>query len=518
MGELRQRHGKTQRAEAASTDIDNGIGGAGQELKKRAPPMSVLKARTPMDFMARLFFVGIFVIENGLHAWFFDAEIETLVAPALRPLPRELAVCLHVVHIIFGMCGAIFVILSGFDTAGRTALTKGTSMMLVFMGMVTWTWWINRNGIPYWEMDPYPFWDARCSPDKRNRTVHILKNISIVGALTILQRVAKFEHEANPGPPSMLEGIVTSLRPWSFSSSVAPIFVLVASIRCLLGVELPGFASFFSLVLAVIAIQACGNLVNSLKDFERGIDTKENAGDRTLVDNLVSVPLLKGLAVAALVWWCSFFLWSVVASGYSGVVLGCALFGTVVAIGYTAGPAPLKYIGLGDLAIFCCFGPVLMVYCSVVLVSTVHWKAIVMTVPVSLYVVAILHANNYRDIDSDAATGAVTFAIVLGKEASKHYYSVLLTLAHGGALLAGYIFGCVGVASTLFVVPQSIWLCIRLRRPSTLSTQDEETAKTTLMFSVAMSLGIITMPGMEISPHGLGFSALVVLVLKAFAD
>ena len=43
--------------------------------------------------------------------------------------------------------------------------------------------------------DPYPFWDIRCSAEKRNRTVHILKNISIVGALTILQQLAKYESQ-----------------------------------------------------------------------------------------------------------------------------------------------------------------------------------------------------------------------------------------------------------------------------------------------------------------------------------
>ena len=60
---------------------------------------------------------------------------------------------LHLVHIIFGLFGALFVLLSGFDTAGRTALTKGTAMMLVFMATITWTWWVNRQGTPYWPLE-----------------------------------------------------------------------------------------------------------------------------------------------------------------------------------------------------------------------------------------------------------------------------------------------------------------------------------------------------------------------------
>ena len=40
---------------------------------------------------------------------------------------------LHLVHIIFGLFGAIFVLVSGFDTAGRTALTKGLLMLQTYM-------------------------------------------------------------------------------------------------------------------------------------------------------------------------------------------------------------------------------------------------------------------------------------------------------------------------------------------------------------------------------------------------
>ena len=92
------------------------------------------------DVFARVCFCGIFVVENIFHLMYFDQEIDGLVAPALSPLPRELAVALHTMHIVLGMFGAVFVILSGFDTAGRTALRKGCKMMLIFMLTITWTW------------------------------------------------------------------------------------------------------------------------------------------------------------------------------------------------------------------------------------------------------------------------------------------------------------------------------------------------------------------------------------------
>jgi len=515
---MRRRRGDAAEGPAAPWSPEADGKATGEREKALEAPVSLLKARGAKDFLARTCFVGIFITENLLHSYYFEMEVDGMVAPAIAPLPREVAVCLHLVHIVFGLFGAVFVLLSGLDTAGRTALTKGTSMMLVFMCTITWTWWINRQGVPYWQLDPYPFWDARCSAEKRNRTVHILKNVAIVGALTMLQQMAKYEKEAMPCRPSFFEGLVTALRPWSFTSTLAPQFVALAVLRCLLRVEVRGYAATFGLLLSLMAVQAAANLVNSYRDFERGVDTKESAGDRTLVDNLVSVRTLKVLTAVSLVWWCSFFAWSVVATGFDPMVLGLAALGTALALGYTVGPAPLKYLGLGDVAVFICFGPGVVGYSCAVLAGGARWQAIALTTPVTLYVIAILHANNYRDIEADSRAGAKTVAILLGPERSLRYYDLLLASAHVGALLAGYACGCVGAAASLFVLPQSLWLCVRIRRRATLSTQDEETAKTTMMFGVALALGIVTMPGAELSVPGMGLVALVVTVLKVFAN
>ncbi|CAE8627207.1 unnamed protein product [Polarella glacialis] len=470
-----------------SSAIDSGAAERKDALPRKVA--SLLQARCAKDYLARACFVGIFITENIMHAIFFDLEVDSMVAPALAPLPREVAVCLHIVHIVFGLFGAIFVLVSGFDTAGRTALTKGTSMMLVFMSTITWTWWINRQGVPYWELDPHYFWDVRCPAEKRNRTVHILKNISIMGALTLLQQMAKYEIEALPVRPSFLEGLVTALRPWSFAATLGVQFVALAVLQCLLHVELPGYFAVFALVLSIMAVQAAANLVNSYRDFEKGIDSVETAGDRTLVDGLVSPRTLKVLAAVSLLWWLCYFAWSVVATEFHPIVLSMAALGTFLALGYTAGPAPLKYLGLGDAVVFICFGPGVVAYSCAVLVGRVPWEAMAFTVPVTLLVVATLHANNYRDIEVDSRAGAKTVAILLGRKASLHYYSVLLAGAHVGALVAGYACSCIGATASLLVVPQSLWLCMRIRRDATLRTQDEETAKTMMMFSVALSLG-----------------------------
>jgi len=192
--------------------------------------------------------------------------------------------------------------------------------------------------------------------------------------------------------------------------------------------------------------------------------------------------------------------------------------GTFLALGYTAGPAPLKYLGLGDLAVFISFGPALMAYSSVVLVGAIHWEVIIFTLPVTSYVVATLHANNYRDIDSDRRAGIRTLATLLGPKLSLQYYYLLLGSAHFTALMAGYRHGCAGALASLAVLPQTIWLCRRIHNRATLRTQDEETAKSTMMFGVALGLGIIINPAGEATRLGFFVPALVVAVLKVFAN
>lgn len=330
--------------------------------------------------------------------------------------------------------------------------------------------------------------------------------------------MAKYEIKAQPQRPSFLEGLVTALRPWSFTATLAPQLVACATLRCFLGLTLPGYGRTFMLVLSVMAVQAAANLVNSYRDFKLGLDTKETAGDRTLVDGLVSMNTLAALTVFCLVWWSTFFVWTIFVTGFSPVVISMALLGTALAIGYTAGPAPLKYMGLGDLTVFFCFGPGLMAYSSVVLVGSVPWEVLAFTTPVSLYVVATLHANNYRDIESDQKSGAKTVAILLGPRASLHYYAILIFGAHLCALAAGYRFNCVGAIGSLCALPQSIWLNMRIRRKHLLQTQDEETGKTALIFGVALGLGIITMPRHEFCPLGMAAVAGVVAVLKVFGN
>ena len=79
----------------------------------------------------------------------------------------------------------------------------------------------------------------------------------------------------------------------------------------------------------------------------------------------------------------------------------------------------LKFRALGDLAVFLNFGILGALGAWVVQIETFSWMPVVWTVPMAMLVVAILHANNWRDTISDTERRVRTIASLLGDKGSK---------------------------------------------------------------------------------------------------
>ena len=61
------------------------------------------------DVFIRIIAVGIFVIENINHSLNFESEVNSLVAPALAPIPIFLAYVVHGITVVLGILGSITV-------------------------------------------------------------------------------------------------------------------------------------------------------------------------------------------------------------------------------------------------------------------------------------------------------------------------------------------------------------------------------------------------------------------------
>jgi 1,4-dihydroxy-2-naphthoate octaprenyltransferase len=93
-----------------------------------------------------------------------------------------------------------------------------------------------------------------------------------------------------------------------------------------------------------------------------------------------------------------------------------------VGVSYTL----LKARALGDLAVFLDFGLLGAAGAWIVQANSFSWLPVLWTAPMALLVIAILHANNWRDIATDGDKRVTTIAGLLGDRGSLGYYGCLI--------------------------------------------------------------------------------------------
>jgi 1,4-dihydroxy-2-naphthoate polyprenyltransferase len=226
---------------------------------------------------------------------------------------------------------------------------------------------------------------------------------------------------------------LSGLRPWILAGRPRTLFASVAPV--VVGVALALQAGAFRLLPALaatvvsVAIQIGANFANDLGDYRRGADTAERVGPT----RVTSAGLLTPRQVAAGMWAAfgvaaAAGLTLVFIGGWPVLVAGVASI--VAALAYTAGPLPLGYYGLGDLAVFIFFGLVGTIGTYYVQALEVTPLAAASAVPVGALITAILVVNNLRDADTDRAAGKRTLAVLLGRRGARIEYLALMLIAY----------------------------------------------------------------------------------------
>lgn len=182
-------------------------------------------------------------------------------------------------------------------------------------------------------------------------------------------------------------------------------------------------------LLTALLIQIAVNYANDASDAVRGADEGRIGPQRAVASGLVTsrqmwrgVALVLALAVVGGLYLAWVAGWVVIAIGAASIV---------ALLGYTGGPVPYGYRGLGEVFVFAFFGPVATVGSRYVHDSTATSAVWWMSVPIGLLAVALLIVNNLRDVDTDAAAGKRTLAVRLGRPATR----VLLAVVVGTAFV-----------------------------------------------------------------------------------
>jgi 1,4-dihydroxy-2-naphthoate octaprenyltransferase len=230
----------------------------------------------------------------------------------------------------------------------------------------------------------------------------------------------------NVNPPrSLFDAWYSAARPRTLTATYVPLG-LAAAIALERGVF--QLVPFVLALIGVLCLQIGANLINEYFDYKRGADELKVAGQGMTIKNQVLTPahVLRG-AVVTVAAGVAIGLFLLVQSG--PLLFWIGLGGVLVVILYTAGPFPLAYNGLGELAVFIFMGPVMVLGAYYVMAYAFDWAPVVASLPIAFTVAAILHANNVRDMDADRAVNKRTLAVRFGLRFARAEYVFLV----GGA-------------------------------------------------------------------------------------
>ena len=223
---------------------------------------------------------------------------------------------------------------------------------------------------------------------------------------------------------------VRGARPRTLGAGLIPVIVGTAAAGHVIAWR------FAAALLVAAGLQIGVNYANDYFDGVRGVDTHERVGPPRLTQSGAASP--RAVLVAALI--------ALGVAAFAGLALALAtqpvlilVVGTLAlaaALLYSGGPHPYAGLGLGELMVFVFFG--LMATCgsAYVMVETVPAAAWWSGAAMGFLAVAILVANNLRDIPTDAATGKHTLAVRLGDARTRTLYRACIVAA-GVTLVVG---------------------------------------------------------------------------------
>jgi 1,4-dihydroxy-2-naphthoate octaprenyltransferase len=183
---------------------------------------------------------------------------------------------------------------------------------------------------------------------------------------------------------------------------------------------------FAGALVVAAGLQTGVNYANDYFDGVKGVDTHERVGpprltaSGTVSPRAVLTAAMVSVGVAAL----AGLALALVTEPWLILIVGaCAIAATFL---YSGGPRPYAGLGLGEVMVFVFFGLAATCGTTFVMVETVTadawWSAAVM----GLLAVAILEANNLRDIPTDTASGKRTLAVRIGDRATRALYGTLV--------------------------------------------------------------------------------------------
>jgi 1,4-dihydroxy-2-naphthoate octaprenyltransferase len=187
-----------------------------------------------------------------------------------------------------------------------------------------------------------------------------------------------------------------------------------------------------------LALQVGVNYANDYSDGVRGTDDVRVGPMRLVAGGLAKPSHVKAAALAA--FGVAAVAGLVLAAATTWWLIVVGLLAMLAGWGYTGGPKPYGYLGLGELFVFVFFGLVATVGTTYVVTERFPGHAWLAGCVAGFLACALLVVNNLRDIPTDAAAGKRTLAVRFGDRRARWLY-----------------IGCIVAAAISIIVLAAVW-------------------------------------------------------------
>lgn len=233
-------------------------------------------------------------------------------------------------------------------------------------------------------------------------------------------------------PRAGLRTWLLAARPKTLTAAFAPVAV---GTGLAFGVGAGRWLLAVGALLGALLIQVGTNLTNDYYDFRKGADTAERLGPiRVTQAGLVKPRTVLEAAAVCFAGALLVGVFLVAAGGWPVVAIG--LLSILAGWAYTGGPAPLGYLGLGEVFVLSFFGFAAVggtVWVQALRLPPASWLA---ALSVGCTGTLLIVVNNLRDVDTDRRAGKRTLAARFGIGFARTEYVCLLAVAFFAPLAA----------------------------------------------------------------------------------
>jgi 1,4-dihydroxy-2-naphthoate octaprenyltransferase len=194
---------------------------------------------------------------------------------------------------------------------------------------------------------------------------------------------------------------------------------------------------YLLVVIGIVAFHAAANVINDFYDTRYEVDQPDSPTARYRPHPILAKLLtprqlfVVGLALYVVTAAIGCYL----AYSRSILILYIGLVGFAASFLYTAGPVKYKYRAMGELSVALMWGPLMFGGAYAAQRQALSLEALYLSIPFGVLVALVLFANNTRDIDYDSRRDVKTLSILLGLQASRRLYILMIVAAYLAMIL-----------------------------------------------------------------------------------